>query len=66
MIIQQSSIFEGFRGALFGKNEKMPQKLMIKQTQVLFRKYIRNESMDLHEILCGVQLLSCEPKFEIS
>ena len=26
----------------------------------LFRKYLRNESLDLHEILCGGQLLSCE------
>ena len=27
---------------------------------VLFCKYFRNKSSDLHEILCGGQLLSCE------
>ena len=33
---------------------------------VLFCKYLRNESSDLYEILCGGQFLSCELKFEIS
>ena len=31
---------------------------------VLFCKYLRNESLDLHEILYGGQLLSCELKFK--
>ena len=33
---------------------------------VLFCKYLRNESLDLHEILYGGELLSFELKFEIS
>ena len=33
---------------------------------VLFCKYLRNKSLDLHEILYGGQLLSCELKFQIS
>ena len=33
---------------------------MIKQMPVLFCKYLRNESLDLHEILFDGQLLSCE------
>ena len=32
---------------------------------VLFCKYLRNESSDLHEILYGGQLLCCELKFQI-
>ena len=33
---------------------------------ILFFKYLANESSDHHEILCGGQLLSCQPKFQIS
>ena len=44
----------------------MHGKLRTKQTPVLFGKYLRNESSDLHEILCGDQLLTCELKFQIS
>ena len=40
--------------------------LRIKQTSVLFCQYLRNESSDLHEILCVSQLLSCKLKFQIS
>ena len=29
-------------------------------------EYLRNKSLDLHKILCGSQLLSCEFKFRIS
>ena len=36
---------------------KMHWKLRIKPTPVLFCKYLRNKSSDLHEILCGVQIL---------
>ena len=32
----------------------------------MFFKYRCSESSDLHEILCGGQLLSCELKFQIS
>ena len=32
-----------------------------KQTPLLFCKYLRNQSSDLHEILCGSQLLSYDP-----
>ena len=39
---------------------------MIKQTPVLFCKYLRNESSDLHEILYGGQILSCEDFHEDS
>ena len=42
---------------------KIHRKSRIKQTSVLFCKYLANESSDLHEILCGGQLLSCELKF---
>ena len=48
------------------KNVKILWKSRIKQTSVLFCKYLANESLDLHEILCGGQLLSCELKFQIS
>ena len=40
--------------------------LRIKQTSVLFCNYLHNESSDLHEILCGSQLLTSEPKSQIS
>ena len=39
-------------------------KVLIKS--ILFCKYLRNGSSDLYEILCGGQLLSCEPMFQIS
>ena len=45
---------------------KIHRKSRIRQTTVLFCKYLANESSDLHEILCGGQLLSCELKFKIS
>ena len=32
---------------------------------VLFCKYLRKESLHLHEILCGGQLLSCEINLSI-
>ena len=32
----------------------------------MFCKYLRNESSDLHEILCGGQLLSCDHMYQIS
>ena len=62
MIIQQLSISEGFRGVLLGKYEKYVENQRLK-IPVLFCKYLRNKSSDLHEILCGGQLLSCELKF---
>ena len=40
--------------------------LRIKQTSVLFCQYLRKESSELHEILCGCQILSCKLKFGIS
>ena len=36
------------------------------KTSVLFCKYLHNESLDLHEISCGSQLLSCKLKYQIS
>ena len=39
-------------------------KIMIKEMLVLFCKYLRKESLDLLEILCGGQLLSCELNFK--
>ena len=39
--------------------------LRTKQTSVLFCQYLRNKRSDLHKILCGSQLLSCELKFQI-
>ena len=45
---------------------KIHWKLRSKQTPVLFCKYLRMESSDLHEILCGGQLLTFELKFQIS
>ena len=44
---------------------RMHWKLRIKKTPVLFCKYLRNESSNLHEIVCGGQSLSCELKFQI-
>ena len=32
---------------------------------VLFCKYLHNESLDIHEILCGGQLLPCELTVQI-
>ena len=43
---------------------KIDWKLRIKQTQVLFCKYLRNESSDLHEISYGGQLLSLSLSFK--
>ena len=37
-----------------------------KQTSVVFCKYLRNKSLDLHEILFGDHILSFELKFQIS
>ena len=34
--------------------------LRIQQTSVLFCKYLRDKSSDLHEIFCGRHLVSCE------
>ena len=45
---------------------KSHRKSRIRQTTVLFCKYLANESWDLHEILYSGQLLSCELKFQIS
>ena len=44
---------------------KMHWKLRIKPTPVLFCKYLRNQSWDLYEVLCGGQL-SCKLEFLIS
>ena len=46
------------------KCESMENTLKIKglRKSILICKYLRNESSDLHEILCGSQLLSCELK----
>ena len=52
MIIQQLSISEGFIGALLGKYEKYIENQQLK-TPVLFCKYLRNENLNLHEILYG-------------
>ena len=37
---------------------------MIKNHNIVLQ-YLHNESSDLHEILCGGQLLSCEFKMKI-
>ena len=68
VVFQIWKIFQFLRNfdAQIGKICKMHWKLRIKQTPVLFCKYLRNESLDLHEILCGGQILSCELKFQIS
>ena len=31
------------------------------RNSILFCQYLRNENLDLHDILCGSLLLSCEP-----
>ena len=51
-------------GAHILKICKIHRKSRIRQTTVLFCKYLANESSDLHEILCGGQLLSCDLKFK--
>ena len=47
--------------------ENMENTLKIKVfiKSISFCKYLRNESSDLYEILCGIQILSCELKFQI-
>ena len=45
---------------------KINRQSRIKQTSVLFCKYLTNESSDPHEILCGCHLPSCELYFQIS
>ena len=45
-------MFEGFGGALLGKYEKYIENQRLKNASIVC-KYIRNESLDLHEILCG-------------
>ena len=47
--------------------ENMENTLKIKVfiKSILFCKYLRNGSLDLYEILCGGQLLSCELRFQI-
>ena len=54
------------RGLVFWIFVKIHWILRIKQTSVLFCNYLHNESSDLHEILCGSQLLTSEPKSKIS
>ena len=49
--------------AKVSKTCKTHWKLSIKQTPVLFGQYLPNQNSDLHEILCGGQFQSCEPKF---
>ena len=41
-------------------------KIKVFRRSILFCKYLRNEILDLHEILYGGQLLSCELMFQIS
>ena len=41
-------------------------KIKVFRKLILFCKYLRNESSDLYEILCGGPFLSCEFKFQIS
>ena len=41
------------------------QKIKVFMKSILFCKYLRNGSLDLYEILCGGQLLSCELRFQI-
>ena len=41
-------------------------KIKVIGKSILFYKYLPNESSDLHEILYGGQLLSCELKFQNS
>ena len=60
-----SNIFQIYAEPLCSNFENM-QKCRIKQTPVLFCKYLPNESLDLHEILLGGQLLSCRLLFQIS
>ena len=40
-------------------------KIKVFLKSILFCKYLRNGSLDLYEILCGGQLLSCELRFQI-
>ena len=46
------SISEGYGGGQLDKYEKYIENQQLK-TPVLFCKYLRNESLDLHEIFCG-------------
>ena len=41
-------------------------KIKVLRKSIFFCKYLRNESSDLYEILCGGQFLSFKPKFQIS
>ena len=41
-------------------------KIKVFRKLILFCKYLRNESSDLYEILCGGPFISCESKFQIS
>ena len=45
---------------------KINKKSRIKQTSLLFCKYLANKSSDLFEIFYSIQLLSCELNFKIS
>ena len=41
-------------------------KIKVFKKSILFCKYLRNGSSDLHEILYGAQLLSCDLMYQIS
>ena len=53
-------------GLLFWIFVKLYWNIRIKQTSVLFCKYLRNGSSAIQEILCGGELLSSELRFQIS
>ena len=40
-------------------------KIKVFRKSILFCKYLRNETLDLYEILFGGQIVSCELKFKI-
>ena len=48
------------------KNVENTLKIKVFRKSILFCKYLRNDSSDLYEILCGSQSLSCKLKFQIS
>ena len=48
------------------ENMENTLKIRVFIKSILFCKYLHNRSLDLYEILCGGQLLSCELKFQIS
>ena len=48
------------------ENVENTLKVKVFRKSILVCKYLRNESSDLYEILCGGKYLSCELKFKMS